>query len=65
MPETEDIEENEEEPEPVIEPLEPIGRPEVIVNETLVKEEYENTAFTEEESKPKFVPVPIPTRLTG
>jgi hypothetical protein len=62
VPETEDKEENDEDSEPVIEPLEPIGRPEVKVNETLVKEEYENTAFTEEESKPKFVPVPVPIR---
>ena len=62
MPETEDKEENDGDSEPVIEPLEPIGRPEVKVNETLVKEEYENTAFTEEESKPKFVPVPVPIR---
>ena len=56
------MEENEEDTEPVLEPLEPIRRPEVKVNETLVKEEYENTAFTEEESKPKFVPVPVPIR---
>ena len=45
-----------------MEPLEPIGRPEVKVNETLVQEQYENTAFTSEEPMPNVIPVPVPMR---
>ncbi|CAG5104779.1 Oidioi.mRNA.OKI2018_I69.chr1.g1533.t1.cds [Oikopleura dioica] len=63
VPESDNVEEEgTDDDEPVMEPLEPIGRPEVKVNETLVQEQYENTAFTSEEPKPKVVPVPVPMR---